>query len=198
MDRMTPPQTLQPDRLALALDRELRRGERVVWEQRQIARVAYPAFAIYLFAIPWTAFALFWTAIASAGASSMDDESGFIIWAFPLFGVPFILIGLAMLGSPFLPLLSKGKVLFAVTNQRIIKLRLGRTINVESVPAERIGMIHRNERPDGSGSLKVAVGIGRDSDGDTRTDYLNIGEVADVLTAHDLIAELGKKPRPEL
>ena len=198
MDRMTPPQTLQPDRLALALDRELRRGERVVWEQRQIARVAYPAFAIYLFAIPWTAFALFWTAIASAGASSMDDESGFIIWAFPLFGVPFILIGLAMLGSPFLPLLSKGKVLFAVTNQRIIKLRLGRTINVESVPAERIGMIHRNERPDGSGSLKVAVGIGRDSDGDTRTEYLNIGEVADVLTAHDLIADLGKKPRLEL
>lgn len=192
MDRMTPPTSLQPDSLSLALDRELRPGERVVWQQRQIARIAYKGFALYAFAIPWTAFAIFWTVMASAGASSMQEEAGTISWAFPLFGVPFILVGLGMMSAPFLPLFNKGKVLYAVTTERVLKVRLGREIDVESVPARRIGHIKRSERRDGSGSLRIAVGVGKDSDGDRVTEYFEIGEVADVISAHDHIAAIGK------
>ncbi|NVE93438.1 hypothetical protein [Altererythrobacter lutimaris] len=193
MDRMTPPQTLQPDRLSLALDRELKSGERVLWEQRQIARVSYMSFGIYLFAIPWTAFSLFWTAMAAAGAASMDDGFGILSWAFPLFGVPFIVVGLGMLGSPFLPLWNKGKVLYAITNERLIKLKLGRTINAESVPARRIGAVKRTERRDGSGTLGIVTGMSRDNDGDLSTDHFVIENVADVLRAQDLIEDLAAR-----
>lgn len=192
MDRMSPPPFQQADRLSLALDRELRPGERVVWQERQIARIAYGGFAIYFFAIPWTAFALFWTAMASAGASSMEDDAGILSWAFPLFGVPFILIGLGMLSAPFLPILNRGKVLYAITSERLLKIRVGRGIDVESVPARKIGLIKRRENRDGSGSLKVQVGVGRDSEGDRVTETFDIDQVADILSAHDHIAALGQ------
>ncbi|MBT8389756.1 MAG: hypothetical protein HKM91_04380 [Altererythrobacter sp.] len=182
-----------PDPLELALSREMRSGERVVWQGRQIARVASSGFGIYFFAIPWTAFALFWTAMASWGASEMQSGTGALSWAFPLFGVPFILVGLGMLSAPFLPLFNKGKVLFAVTNQRLIRIRLGRKLVTKSVPARRIGPVERSENRDGIGSLRIAVKVGIDSDGDRQTEYFEIGEVHDVLGAHDEVAELGRR-----
>ncbi len=188
MDRMD----FSQSPLELALRRELRRSERVLWQGEQIARISPKGFAMYFFAIPWTAFALFWTAMASVGASEMDDGAGLLAWAFPLFGLPFILIGLGMLSVPFLPLFQKGKVLYAVTNERVLKLTLRRRLDVKSVPARRIGPIERSERRDGSGSLKLTVNVRTDSDGGKQTEYFEIGEVADILSAHDRIAEIGR------
>ena len=194
MDRMIPPQGLQPDRLALALERELRPGERVIWQERQFARISYMSFAIYLFAIPWTAFALFWTAMAATGVQSVDEDVGLMGWAFPLFGVPFIAVGVGMLSSPFLPLFNKGKVLFAITSERVIKIRLGRrSLNVETVHARRIGAIKRMERPDGSGTLGFIVGTHLDSDGDKHTERFVMDNIADVLHAQELIEEIAEK-----
>ena len=82
MDRMVPPRSMvSGDPLDLALKRELRSGERVIWKGHQLARISAKAFGIYLFAIPWTAFALFWTMMASWGASEMQHETGFLSWA---------------------------------------------------------------------------------------------------------------------
>lgn len=74
----------------MALNRELRTGERVLWQGRPIRRISLKSFGMYAFAIPWTAFALFWTAMASLGVGSIDEEGGvgLLAWAFPLFGVP--------------------------------------------------------------------------------------------------------------
>lgn len=188
-----PSNPMGQDSLDLALRREMRSGERVAWQGRQIARIALAGFGIYFFAIPWTAFALFWTTMASWGASEMQEDTGLLSWAFPLFGVPFILIGLGMLSAPFLPLFNKGKVIFAVTNQRILRIRVGRKLDIKSVPARRIGQIERSENRDGSGSLKIAVRVGTDSDGDKHTEDFELGEVEDVLGAHDEIAELGRR-----
>jgi len=187
-----PPVVSGPAPLDLALKREMRSGERVLWQGRQIARLSSKSFGIYLFAIPWTAFALFWTAMVSWGASEMQSETGALSWAFPLFGVPFIVIGLGMMSAPFLPLFNKRKVAFAVTNQRLIRIRLGRKLDIKSIPARRIGHIERTEGHDGTGTLKIAVSVGLDSDGDRHTEYFEIGEVHDVLGAHDEVAELGR------
>ena len=175
-------------RLALALSRELQTGERVVWEGMKLARIEPSGFGIYLFAIPWTAFALFWTAMAAAGVSQSDD--GWIVWAFPAFGTPFILVGLGMLATPFVPYMQRGRILFAITNQRVLRLSLGRRLDVKSVPANRIGQVERSESPDGTGSLKLAIGIGRDSDGDRTTEHFNLGRVEDVMAASRAIGDL--------
>lgn len=194
MDRTSLPDTPGgQDPLELALARELRTGERVLWRERQLARIVTKGFGLYLFAIPWTAFAVFWTAMAAVGVSTMQSDvgGGLLAWAFPLFGVPFIIIGMGMLSIPFVPLLQRGKVLYAITDRRLLKLTLGRTLKVDSIPARRVGAITRIERPDGSGSLKIAVSVGTDSDGDKQTEHFEIGDVKDVLRAHDLAAQIG-------
>ena len=182
----------RPTRLKLALERELDRGETVSWSGMQLGKIAKMSFGIYLFAIPWTAFAVFWTAMASVGVSSSadTDDIGLLAWAFPAFGLPFVLVGLAMLSVPFVPLWQKGKVLYAVTNKRVLKLSLGRRLDVKAVPAERLGMVERNENFRGEGSLKLAINVGRDSDGDKTTEHFVLGEVKDVMGAHEAVRAL--------
>jgi hypothetical protein len=183
-------------RLRQALERELRPDEVALWHGWQLGRVELRSFGIYVFAIPWTAFALMWTALAGGAVFQMEDSgAGWLGWAFPLFGLPFIVVGLGMLAMPFAPVLQRGKVLFVVTGQRVLKLALGRELVVTTVPADRIGLIERREQSDGTGSLKLAIKIGKDSDGDRQTEYFELGAVEDVIgaqTAIDRIASPAK------
>ena len=81
------------------LENELDEGETVVWVGRpSTRRMLWRALPIVLFAIPWTAFAIFWT-FGAAGFKVPDFQQGFDF--FPLFGIPFILIGLGMFSSPY-------------------------------------------------------------------------------------------------
>lgn len=183
--------SLRQRRLQLALERELADDEQVLWQAMQLARLEQKAFGTYIFAIPWTVFALLWTALAAGGTVSMGSEGlGWIAWAFPLFGLPFIAIGLAMLARPFLPLVQKGRVLYAVTTQRVLRLSLRSHLTVRALPANRIGLIERRESRDGSGRLKMAVKIGRDSDGNACTEFFELGRTADVIGAHAAIRQM--------
>ncbi|MCL9999740.1 MAG: hypothetical protein NBV68_10175 [Erythrobacter sp.] len=184
-------------RLRLALERELQAGETVEWHGWQLAQIDPKHFLIYVFAVPWTAFALAWTGIAAtAVAGGGVEELGFVAWAFPLFGVPFIAVGAWMLSRPFLPLWERGRVLYVVTASRVLKLAIGRDLTIDTAPADRIGMAQRRERPDGSGWLRLAVRIGRDSDGDRQTEYFDIGPVADVAGAGAAIERLAAGTLP--
>ena len=66
---------------------ELRPGENILWQSSSDPRRSFRmGMVIMLFAVPWTAFAVFWMVKASQGGAF-----------FALFGVPFVLIGCAML-----------------------------------------------------------------------------------------------------
>ena len=118
----------------------------------------------------------------------MDDSGpGVLAWAFPLFGVPFLVVGFGMLAMPFMPLLQRGRVLYVVTGQRVLKLTLWRELVVNAVPANRIGLRERREQHDGTGTLRLAVKIGKDSDGDARTEFFELGPVADIMGAQAAI-----------
>lgn len=181
------------DPLDLALRRELKVGERVVWQARPLARVQKLAFWIYLFAIPWTAFSVFWTVMAAAGTETSSHPVSWLSWAFPLFGLPFVFVGLGMLLMPFKPLYDRNKILFAATNERLLEIRLHGSLAVRTVPARRIGLIERMENRDGSGFLKVAIGVGKDSDGDSTVEHMAIGQIPDVMTAYEKISEIGRR-----
>lgn len=187
------PDNVHTARLKAALERELRPDEAALWHGWQLARLDPRMFGIYLFAIPWTAFAVMWTSIAAMAIASVgDDGPGLVGWAFPLFGVPFIAIGVGMLAAPFKPLYQKGRVLYVVTDQRVLKLGSGRELSVHAVPAERIGLVDRREQADGSGVLQLAVKIGVDSEGDRSTEKFVIGTVSDVLGAQEAINRIAR------
>ncbi len=182
-----------PDPLELALQRELRAGERVLWRGRRLPRVAWEGLAIWVFAIPWTAFSLFWTVMAFSGAQAFEPNAGVLCYAFPLFGTPFIAVGLAMLAAPFAPLFGAGRTLFAVTDQRLLRLYRGRRLKTRSVGGEAIGAIERSERANGSGTLRIVIGSHLDSDGDRQIDRLELCEVAEVLAVEARVRDLADR-----
>lgn len=179
-------------RLDIALQNELRDGERLEWQGIKLARIEPKGFGIYLFAIPWTAFALFWTAMAAWGTSAMDSNSP-LDWAFPLFGTPFILVGLGMMATPFVPLLQRGRILFAVTDQRVLRLSLGQDLTVNSVPASRIGDIVRTESADGTGSVELALTSPVVNFAGRQSKQFKLGRVDRIRDAYAAVLELSQK-----
>ena len=175
-------------RLALALTRELQDGEAVVWQGMKLARVEPKAFAIYLFAIPWTGFALFW--MAMAGLFTIGASSDPFAWIFPLFGLPFVLIGLGMFAIPFLSFFQRGRVLFAVTDKRVLKLSLGGDLTVVSVPAEKIRETVRHESADGTGTIDLSLSTEVENYGGRLGRKLELGRVERVFEAYQAVTAL--------
>lgn len=162
-------------------------GERILWSAKPAPARMWPLFGIWLFAIPWTAFSMFWELMALSGwlsgeapRSSMDWGFGIV---FPLFGLPFVAIGFGMLAVPFWGMRKAGRTQHAVTNQRMITVASGRRTEVRSAFLDRIGPIERSEGKDGWGSIKVQTHSRIDSDGDRiteRFEMIGIPEVAKV------------------
>ena len=92
-----------PGNLQQMVQDELKGKERVVWlaQPRPQPGFSWLCLTPVLFAIPWTAFAVFWMVMASGvfdnGAAGPVDRFRFV---FALFGVPFVGVGIAMLSSP--------------------------------------------------------------------------------------------------
>jgi hypothetical protein len=174
-----------------ALQKELRRGERVLWSGKQLRRFNYAALGIWLFAVPWTGFALFWIYMAAGGIGlSPSDDVGLIGWLFPMFGLPFVAIGLAMMAGPFVLYFSSGNTIFAVTDQRLLSIYVGRKLRSESEDGERIGSLSRSEAQDGSGSLTIRLSdAGSAGKAKTRPQF-KIGVVDNVRVAEDAVRQL--------
>ncbi len=145
--------TLPPDLEWIARD-EIAPDETVEYAaQPSPGRTVLRSFGTWLFAIPWTAFSVFWT-VAAAGGLSGEWPSG-VGWVFPLFGLPFVAIGLAMLSAPFWAWRKARRSLCVVTDRRAILFEGAgfREIGVRSFAPETLRDIRRTERPDGSGDL---------------------------------------------
>jgi hypothetical protein len=137
---------------------ELQSGESIYWtgtaDPRRAALSALPAS---FFGIPFAGFALFWISTAYRATSTMSKSShnafttGFSV--FPLFGLPFLLIGLGVILAPLWAFLKGRSTVYAVTNQRVMIITGTNSRSVQSyTPADILGVEHR-ERPDGSGDI---------------------------------------------
>jgi len=176
-----------------ALRRELLAGERILWSGRSDPRRMRAVFLIWLFAIPWTAFALFWEAAALLpwfGSSQTPDgirlTFGII---FPLFGLPFVAVGFAMMAAPFVMLRKAARTIYGLTDRRILKLTSGSRREVKSVSFEQMGSIEVKADTDGFGDLHIETGSHFDSDGDRVTDRFEVSSVPDVARLERLLLE---------
>jgi hypothetical protein len=172
-----------PQDVSRLVDAELRNGERIAWTGQPIpSRFARRSIGIVLFGIPWTAFALFWIAGAS-GFKMPDFSHGSGI--FPLFGLPFVLIGFGMLSSPYWMLRKARRTAYVITDQRAIVLAGGAfgSTTIRSFDPDRLNDIRRVQKPDGTGDLIFERTWASDGDaGRQSTDhgFLAIAGVRDV------------------
>ena len=105
-----PPSAMKRLRAALAP------GETILWIAQPKGRAAPPgARMLQLFAIPWTAFAIFW--MASAIGLTSGGPSGFGI-IFSLFGLPFVAVGIGMLTAPYWARKVRAATVQAVTDRQ--------------------------------------------------------------------------------
>lgn len=195
---MTPAAQI-PRELQTMIDSELSSGERVMWSVQPVpGRLARKATPIVLFGIPWTAFAIFWTVGATWGTSKIEGAGLFS--AFPLFGLPFILIGLGMLSSPYWVGRKARRTAYVLTNRRAIVLAGGwrGSITVRSFEPERLHDLRRKQYPDGSGDLVFAQDIRRDSDGDRHTTDVGFLAIREVKSVEEMVRGLVAQKRNEI
>ena len=138
---------------------ELQSGESLYWTgSADPARAAITALPAALFGIPFAGFALFWITQAYRASSHISNSSnsfakGFSV--FPLFGLPFLLVGLGVILAPMWAYLKGLNTVYAVTNQRVMVISGGSSRSVKSLtPADIVGVDYR-ERPDGSGDVMI-------------------------------------------
>lgn len=175
------------------LRRELLPGERLLWSGRPDPSRLRAIFGIWFFAVPWTAFALFWEAMALLPWLASTHTPLGIQWSFgiifPLFGLPFIGIGLTMLWMPFKARRKAAQTIFGLTDRRIVRVTAGATRESASVLFAQMGPIDVTADADGYGSLRIQTGTRLDCDGDKVTERFDVMGVPDVARLEGLLLE---------
>jgi hypothetical protein len=183
-----------PPDLRTKVDNELAPGEHIEWIGVPRPHYFTPAStSAFLFAIPWTAFAIFWMSAASWGVSKSDGPA--MTWAFPLFGLPFVLIGFGMLSTPLWTHHSARRTVYAITNRRAILVRGGRTTTFRSFLPDRLHELQRRERNDGSGDVVFVSRFWTDSEGDRRTEETGFMRIDNPKEVEDRLRHLAESNR---
>ena len=150
---------MNPGDAQLRAQSELQSGESLLWtglaDPRRAAVTALPAA---VFGIPFAGFALFWMNMAYRGTHDLarahnSFASGFSV--FPLFGLPFLLIGVGIVLAPLWAYLKGRNGVYAVTNRRVMIITGTTSRAVKSLMPNDIAEVAHRERPDGSGDVLI-------------------------------------------
>jgi len=104
------------------LDRLLQPGEKVLWRGRPKQGLLLRTQDLYVIpaSLLWCGFAVFWEYMALTSVPKVHGTE-IVAMLFPLFGVPFILIGLQMVfGRFFVDAKIRANTHYAITNERAI------------------------------------------------------------------------------
>jgi len=150
---------MNPNDAQVRAQSELQSGESIYWTgTADPARAAITALPAALFGIPFAGFALFWINGAYQASSHISKNAnsfakGFAV--FPLFGLPFLAIGLGIVLAPLWAYLKGRSTVYAVTNQRVMVITGSGNRSVKSFTPNDIAGVEHRERPDGSGDVLI-------------------------------------------
>jgi hypothetical protein len=137
------------------LQQELGSSESLAWAGKPNTRVIFHPSDWYMipFSLMWGGFAIFWEfGVTGTGGSSSNHAvpSFFMLW-----GIPFIVVGQYFIwGRFFYAAWKKTRIVYAITNQRILVLVLSPGRKVISSFIDAIPSIDKEIRSDGIGTLK--------------------------------------------
>ncbi len=151
------------------LDAEISGDERLLRAaQPAPIRVALRMIPVSIFGLFFGGFATFWIAAAAAGTSHMPHNDGGIpavFQFFPLFGIPFFLVGVAMVLSPAIAYFAATKTVYAVTDKRAIIVSKPLMLSVKSYYPTDFTDIERGGTMNGVGDVSFCRRLGTDSRG---------------------------------
>lgn len=132
---------------------ELDSGELLKWSGMPKQGAIFRGADVFMipFSLLWGGFAIFWEIMAFAIPSK---EAGAIAYIFPLFGLPFIAIGLYMIFGRFIHDSKKrAKTFYGLTNKRVIIVSGIFSKNVKSLNLRNLTDISLSEKSDRSGTI---------------------------------------------
>lgn len=165
-------------------------GERLLWTGAPATGIRFTIRSIVTSVISLflLGFAVIWTTIASWGlwSGQWRASDGFlrvILVAFPLFGLPFVLVGLyGVLGHYVADARRRAQTRYALTDRRALIAVQGRDALLRSWPINRDTVV--DYHPGREASIRFVTEVQIDSDGDkthTRTGFERIREGEKVM-----------------
>jgi hypothetical protein len=183
--------TMAKQRQSSPIDDLLGQGERVLWAGRP-PRNLLLLNAGDLFLVPfflfWTGFSCLWEAIAIGGL--LDSGTGSPDICMPLFGLPFVGIGLLMLAGRFIwEPQARRSTYYALTDRRVMIVTGKKSQKVVSVPLEKIENIGMTVHRNGTGTLTFTGAPGATRFGSTTIYTGNAGNSANAPPQFDHIPD---------
>src|SRR5262245_33044685 len=135
------------------LSQHLDPGERLLWSGQPRRGIQLRGQDAYLIpcSLMWGGFAIFWEYMALTQASKAPGPIGII---FPLFGLPFVGIGLYLIiGRFFADARNRARTFYGVTNERIIIISGLFTRQTKSLQLRTLTDVSLTQRNDGSGTI---------------------------------------------
>jgi hypothetical protein len=143
---------LSPSFLSSSVERELTSGEQLLWKGRPRTGIRLRPADAYLvpFSLLWGGFAVFWEFMAL----DKIPKNNAVGWAFPLFGIPFVLLGLHFMFGRFLvDAKMRANTEYALTDRRAIIVSGLFSRNVKSINLQSVPEIGLTETADRSGTI---------------------------------------------
>ncbi len=164
-----------PASLQQILQRELDPDELLIWQARPAPlSLVLASSSRFLFGIPFFAFSVFWTWMATGGLANgrTPHATGFGWFGF-LWGGMFMLIGASMLLSPLWAWWVARHTLYAITDRRALLIEAPFRRTIQTFADERLSTIVRRENASGSGDIIFERQASRGGKG--RTVYRDVG-----------------------
>ena len=185
--------------------RELHPGEQLLWwarpdAQKRVTRetnVSRHLTAVVVLGIA-VAFTLiiFFSILRNFIMWGSPDGASLVTFLIFLLCIAFLIFRFILVLSRFDPRGTRllRNTVYAITNQRIIVITVGKTYNVISQTPDQIGQLDRLERPDGWGD--IIYGIGRSAQIGTRTVVRRaaLAGIPDVRGVEALLVRTFKQP----
>lgn len=176
-------------RIENELRQQLAPDEKILWSAQPDPKRMKRVFAAWIFAIPWTGYAIFMTykviTMFLIDSSKMRTD---LLWA-ALIPSMFVLFGIFMILSPLRALKKARNSIHALTNQRILTFVVDKDRSVNSVMFDDMGPISLTEKSDGWGNLTIETGSHNDSKGNRVTETFDIIGVPEVAKLERLLRE---------
>jgi hypothetical protein len=132
---------------------ELDSGERLIWSGNPRQEIFFQSSDIFMipFSLLWGGFAIFWEIMALSITSHNESNVDLI---FPLFGIPFVIIGLYMIFGRFIYESKKrAKTYYGLTDQRVIIVSGVFSKNIKSLNLRTMTDISLSEKSNKSGTI---------------------------------------------
>lgn len=182
-----------PNQLRKKIDSELEPRESIRWigQPQPKASGFIAAFAgVLLFAGPWTAFAAFWIWSALGYKLPNFREGIQPQHFFALFGVPFLLVGFAMLYTPFWGWYMAFQKVYIITDKRAIVFEGTGTTTIRSFTPAQLTHVYRREKNDGTGDVVISMRSWQDSDGDEQKEDVSFMDIQNPKQVERMLKDL--------